>query len=84
MEEEQRLRIEGIVSGAVGEIMDEVRRRSRRSSSGQGEPTKVVREYVGEPRGGGGSGAGRSAERAIPARWSRISPATMRASCPAR
>jgi nucleotide-binding universal stress UspA family protein len=47
MEEEQRLRIEGVVSGAIGEIMDE---------SGvkpsivirSGEPTKVVREYVGE------------------------------------
>ena len=47
MEEEQKLRIEGIVSGAVGEIMDE---------SGikpsivirSGEPVKVVREYIGE------------------------------------
>jgi len=47
MEEEQKLRIEGVVSGAIGEIMDE---------SGvkpsivirSGEPTKVVREYVGE------------------------------------
>ena len=47
MEEEQKLRIEGVVSGAVGEIMDE---------SGvkpsivirSGEPVKVVREYIGE------------------------------------
>lgn len=47
IEEEQRLRIEGVVSGAIGEIMDE---------SGvkpsivvrSGEPTRVVREYVGE------------------------------------
>ena len=47
IEEEQKLRIEGIVSGAVGEIMDE---------SGikpsivirSGEPVKVVREYIGE------------------------------------
>jgi nucleotide-binding universal stress UspA family protein len=46
MEEEQKLRIEGVVSGAVGEIVDE---------SGvkpsivirSGEPTKVVREYIG-------------------------------------
>ena len=46
-EEEQRLRIEGVVSGAIGEIMDE---------SGvkpsivirSGEPAKVVREYIGE------------------------------------
>jgi len=47
MEEEQKLRIEGVVSGAVGEMMDE---------SGvkpsivirTGEPVKVVREYIGE------------------------------------
>jgi nucleotide-binding universal stress UspA family protein len=46
-EEEQRLRIEGIVSSSVGEILDE---------SGveaavvvrQGEPVKAVREHVGE------------------------------------
>ena len=47
MEEEQKLRIEGIVSGAVGEIMDESGLKPSivvRS----GEPTKVVREYVGE------------------------------------
>src|SRR5881398_2295324 len=47
IEEEQRLRIEGVVSAAVGEILDEggveasivVR---------QGEPVKAVREYVGD------------------------------------
>jgi nucleotide-binding universal stress UspA family protein len=47
MEEEQRLRIEGVVSGAIGEIMDEAGVKPSiviRS----GEPTKVVREYVGE------------------------------------
>ena len=47
IEEEQKLRIEGIVSGAVGEIMDESGLKPSiviRS----GEPTKVVREYVGE------------------------------------
>ena len=47
MEEEQKLRIEGIVSGAVGEIMDESGLKPSiviRS----GEPTRVVREYVGE------------------------------------
>jgi nucleotide-binding universal stress UspA family protein len=45
-EEEQRLRIEGIISASVGEILDE---------AGidpvivvqQGEPTRVVREFVG-------------------------------------
>ena len=47
MEEEQKLRIEGIVSGAVGEIMDESGLKPSiviRS----GEPSRVVREYVGE------------------------------------
>ena len=47
IEEEQRLRIEGIVSGAVGEIMDESGLKPSivvRS----GEPAKVVREYIGE------------------------------------
>jgi nucleotide-binding universal stress UspA family protein len=47
MEEEQKLRIEGIVSGAVGEIMDESGLKPSiviRS----GEPVKVVREYIGE------------------------------------
>src|SRR3954449_4405738 len=47
IEEEQRLRIEGVVSAAIGEILDE---------SGvemnifvrQGEPVKAVREYVGD------------------------------------
>ena len=47
IEEEQRLRIEGVVSASVGEILDE---------SGvdaaivvrQGEPVKAVREYIGK------------------------------------
>jgi nucleotide-binding universal stress UspA family protein len=46
-EEEQRLRIEGVVSGAVGEIMDESGLKPSiviRS----GEPVKVVREFIGE------------------------------------
>ncbi len=46
IEEEQKLRIEGIVSGAVGEIMDEEGVRPSiviRS----GEPTRVVRDYIG-------------------------------------
>jgi nucleotide-binding universal stress UspA family protein len=47
IEEEQKLRIEGIVSSAVGEVMDEAGARPRiviRS----GEPAKVVREFIGE------------------------------------
>ena len=47
IEEEQKLRIEGVVSGAVGEIMDETGLKPSiviRS----GEPVKVVREYIGE------------------------------------
>jgi nucleotide-binding universal stress UspA family protein len=46
-EEEQRLRIEGVVSGAVGEIMDESGLKPSiviRS----GDPAKVVREFIGE------------------------------------
>ncbi len=46
IEEEQRLRIEGVVSAAVGEILDE----SGISASvvvQQGEPVKTVRDYVG-------------------------------------
>jgi nucleotide-binding universal stress UspA family protein len=47
MEEEQRLRIEGVVSAAIGEILDE---------SGveaivvvrQGDPVRSVREFIGE------------------------------------
>ncbi|WP_310466896.1 universal stress protein [Sphingomonas sp.] len=45
-EEEQRLRIEGVVSASVGEILDE----SGISASvvvQQGEPVKTVRDYVG-------------------------------------
>ena len=62
MEEEQKLRIEGVVSGAVGEIMDESGLKPSiviRS----GEPAKVVREYVGERAGSDGAGARRRAER---------------------
>lgn len=47
IEEEQRLRIEGVVSGAIGEIMDETGVKPSiviRS----GEPIKVVREHIGE------------------------------------
>src|ERR671912_1136864 len=46
-EEEQRLRIEGIVSSSVGEILDE----SGVEASvvvRQGEPVKAVREHIGE------------------------------------
>ena len=46
-EQEQRLRIEGIVSSAVGEILDE----SGVEASvvvRQGEPVKAVREHIGE------------------------------------
>jgi nucleotide-binding universal stress UspA family protein len=45
-EEEQRLRIEGIVSSSIGEILDE----SGVEASvvvRQGEPVKAVREYIG-------------------------------------
>jgi nucleotide-binding universal stress UspA family protein len=47
IEEEQRLRIEGVVSSAIGEILDE----SGVEASviiQQGEAVKAVRDYVGE------------------------------------
>src|SRR5881275_2099275 len=47
IEEEQRLRIEGVVSGAVGEILDESGVEARIIIR-QGEPVKAVREYVGD------------------------------------
>ena len=47
IEEEQKSRIEGIVSGAVGEIIDEAGVKPSIVIR-TGEPTKVVREHVGE------------------------------------
>jgi len=45
-EEEQRLRIEGVVSSAVGEILDESGIEARIIVQA-GEPVKAVRDYVG-------------------------------------
>ena len=47
IEEEQKLRIEGVVSGAVGEMMDESGLKPSIVIR-TGEPVKVVREYIGE------------------------------------
>ena len=47
IEEEQRLRIEGVVSAAVGEILDESGVEARIIVQ-QGEPVKTVREFIGE------------------------------------
>src|SRR5947209_11331747 len=47
IEEEQRLRIEGVVSAAVGEILDESGVEAHIVVR-QGEPVKAVREYVGD------------------------------------
>src|SRR5918998_2615858 len=47
IEEEQRLRIEGVVSAAVGEILDEGGVEAKIVVQ-QGEPVKTVREYIGE------------------------------------
>jgi len=47
IEEEQKLRIEGIVSGAVGEIMDEAGLKPQIVIR-TGEPAKVVTEFIGE------------------------------------
>ncbi|HEX4761571.1 MAG TPA: universal stress protein [Sphingomicrobium sp.] len=45
IEEEQRLRIEGVVSASVGEILDESGVEAQIVVQ-QGEPVKAVREYV--------------------------------------
>src|SRR5258708_18560195 len=47
IEEEQRLRIEGVVSAAIGEILDESGVEANIIIA-QGEAVKVVRDYVGE------------------------------------
>ena len=62
IEEEQRLRIEGVVSAAIGEILDEFGVEANIIVR-QGEPVKAVREYVGERRRDRRTGARRGAER---------------------
>ena len=47
IEEEQRLRIEGVVSSAVGDILDEAGIEAKIIVQ-QGEPVKAVRDYIGE------------------------------------
>ena len=47
IEEEQRLRIEGVVSSAIGEILDESGVEANIIIA-QGEAVKTVRDYVGE------------------------------------
>src|ERR1700750_190591 len=47
IEEEQRLRIEGVVSAAVGEILDESGIEAKIIVE-QGEAVKTVRDYMGE------------------------------------
>src|SRR3954465_4298102 len=46
IEEEQRLRIEGVVSAAVGEILDQSGMEANVVVR-QGEPVKAVREFIG-------------------------------------
>lgn len=46
IEEEQRLRIEGVVSSSVGEILDESGVEAKIIVQ-QGEPVRTVREYIG-------------------------------------
>jgi nucleotide-binding universal stress UspA family protein len=47
IEEEQRLRIEGVVSSAIGEILDETGVEARIIIR-QGEAVRTVREFIGE------------------------------------
>ena len=46
IEEEQRLRIEGVVSSAIGEMLDESGIEAKIIVQ-QGEPVKAVRDYIG-------------------------------------
>ena len=46
IEEEQRLRIEGVVSASVGELLDEAGVEANIIVQ-QGEPVKAVREFIG-------------------------------------
>lgn len=46
MEEEQRARIEGVVSGAVGDILDESGIEATIALQ-QGEPARTLRDYLG-------------------------------------
>ena len=46
IEEEQRLRIEGVVSAAIGELLDESGVEANVFVQ-QGEPVKAVRDYIG-------------------------------------
>ena len=46
IEEEQRLRIEGVVSASIGEILDEAGVDAKIVVR-EGEPVKAVREYIG-------------------------------------
>jgi nucleotide-binding universal stress UspA family protein len=47
IEEEQRLRIQGVVSSAIGEILDESGVEANVIVQ-QGDPVRTVRDYVGE------------------------------------
>ena len=47
IEEEQRLRIQGVVSSAIGELLDESGVEANIIVQ-QGDPVRTVREYVGE------------------------------------
>ena len=47
IQEEQKLRIQGVVSSAVGEILDEAGIEATIVVA-QGEPVKTVREFIGE------------------------------------
>ena len=82
IEEEQRLRIEGVVSAAIGEILDESGIEANIIIH-QGEVVKSVREYVGgrDEIAALVLGAAPSGTRA---RWWPISAEMMPASCRAR
>ena len=72
IEEEQRLRIEGVVSAAIGEILDESGVEANIIVR-QGEVVKAVRDYRRRARRTSPRWCSAPRRAAIPGRWSRIS-----------
>ena len=83
IEEEQRLRIQGVVSSAIGELLDESGVEANIIVQ-QGDPVRTVRDYLGGRRRRRRAGARRGAERQPGPAGRRISPAMTRAGCRAR
>ena len=82
IEEEQRLRLEGVVSAGIGDILDKSGVEAKIIVQ-QGEPVKAVRDYIGNRTEVAALVLG-AAPAAIRASLSRISAGITPESCPAR